>query len=61
MPPSKPLIRILIQADSTNPKVLDGLEVWLRLGLLSDAQVRQIAEQYLSEALPPKSCNFREN
>lgn len=54
MPPSKPLIRILIQADSTNPKVLDGLEVWLRLGLLSDAQVRQIAEQYLSEALPQK-------
>ncbi len=54
MSPSKRFVRILIQTDTTNPMILEGLEVWLRLGLLSDAQVRQIGEQYLSEALPQK-------
>ncbi|VXD22741.1 conserved membrane hypothetical protein [Planktothrix serta PCC 8927] len=54
MSPPKQLIRILIQTDNTNPMILEGLEVWLRLGLLSDAQIRQIGEQYLSEPLPPK-------
>ena len=47
MSPPKQLIRILIQTDQTNPRVLEGLESWLRLGLLSDQQVRQIGELYL--------------
>ncbi|WRH66373.1 MAG: hypothetical protein RSE13_22755 [Planktothrix sp. GU0601_MAG3] len=58
---SKPLIRILIQADSTNPRLLEGLEVWLNLGLLSDAQVRQIGELYLSDPLPKKTVTSRNN
>lgn len=58
---SKPLIRILIQADSTNPRLLEGLEVWLNLGLLSDAQVRQIGELYLSDPLPKKPVTSGNN
>ncbi|CAD5964364.1 hypothetical protein PCC7805_03402 [Planktothrix agardhii] len=58
---SKPLIRILIQADSSNPRLLEGLEVWLNLGLLSDAQVRQIGELYLSGPLPKKTVNSGNN
>ncbi|BBD56560.1 hypothetical protein [Planktothrix agardhii] len=58
---SKPLIRILIQADSSNPRLLEGLEVWLNLGLLSDAQVRQIGELYLSDPLPKKTVNSGNN
>ena len=58
---SKPLIRILIQADSSNPRLLEGLEVWLNLGLLSDAQVRQIGELYLSDPLPKKTVTSGNN
>ncbi|CAH2575183.1 hypothetical protein PRNO82_04546 [Planktothrix rubescens] len=58
---SKPLIRILIQADSSNPRLLEGLEVWLNLGLLSDAQIRQIGELYLSDPLPKKTVNSGNN
>lgn len=58
---SKPLIRILIQVDSTNPRLLEGLDVWLNLGLLSDRQVRQIGELYLSDPLPKKSVTSGNN
>ncbi|MBD2485125.1 hypothetical protein [Planktothrix sp. FACHB-1365] len=54
MSPPKPLIRILIQTDTTNPMILEGLEAWLRLGLLSDTQVREIGELYLSDPIPQK-------
>lgn len=61
MSPPKQLIRILIQIDQTNPRVLDGLESWLRLGLLSDQQVRQIGELYLSDPIPQKVVNPAKN
>jgi hypothetical protein len=44
------IIQIRTQAD--NPALLEGLEAWLRLGLLSDEQVKQLSQQYLSQKLP---------
>ncbi|MFM6190916.1 hypothetical protein [Planktothrix sp.] len=61
MSPPKQLIRILIQTDQTNPRVLEGLESWLRLGLLSDQQVRQIGEVYLSDPLPQRVVDSAKN
>jgi len=61
MSPPKQLIRILIQTDQTNPRVLEGLESWLRLGLLSDQQVRQIGELYLSDPLPQRVVDSAKN
>jgi hypothetical protein len=47
-------IVIRLSLDQVDPaQFLQGLEDWLRLGLLSDEQVRQLGQQYLSCALPP--------
>ena len=43
---------MLINIDTNNPRLLEGLDVWLRLGLISDSQVRQLCEQHLSATLP---------
>ena len=43
---------MLINIDTNNPRLLEGLDVWLQLGLISDSQVRQLCEQHLSATLP---------
>ncbi len=36
-----------IRIDASNPRLLEGLEIWLQLGLLSDAQVRELSRNSL--------------
>jgi len=45
-------VRIELTVSASNPKLLEGLETWLRLGLISDAQVKQLGQLYLSCRLP---------
>ncbi|MBD2344482.1 DUF2157 domain-containing protein [Anabaena subtropica] len=40
-------LRIDIRLPSSHPQLLEGLDIWLRLGLISDTQVRQICQDYL--------------
>ena len=35
-------LKIEVRLPSSHPQLLPGLDIWLRLGLISDAQVRQI-------------------
>jgi hypothetical protein len=42
-----PPFKIEIRLPSTHPELLHGLDLWLRLGLISDAQVRQICQEFL--------------
>ncbi|WP_017317533.1 hypothetical protein [Mastigocladopsis repens] len=42
-----PPLKIELRLPSTHPELLHGLDVWLRLGLISDAQVRQICREFL--------------
>lgn len=43
-----------IDVNKSDPNLLIGLERWLELGLISQAQIDQIARQYLSCTLPVK-------
>jgi hypothetical protein len=45
-------IRLQISIRDSNPNVLTGLEQWLNLELINDAQVKALAKQYLSCPLP---------
>ncbi|ALF54489.1 hypothetical protein ACX27_19210 [Nostoc piscinale CENA21] len=45
--PERPL-KINLTLPSSHPQLLEGLDLWLRLGLISDAQVRQLCKEYLS-------------
>ena len=50
-PPNRPLeITLLVGAES--PDLLEGLEVWLRLKLISNLQVRGLAQEHLCCPLP---------
>ncbi|MCP2732363.1 hypothetical protein NJ959_28425, partial [Symplocastrum sp. BBK-W-15] len=49
--PNRPL-RIELIVSASRPELLQGLDVWLRLGLLSDIQVKRISQTYLSCLLP---------
>lgn len=40
-------LKIEIRLPSSHPQILLGLDTWLRLGLISDAQVRQICQEFL--------------
>ncbi|MBW4633869.1 MAG: DUF2157 domain-containing protein [Iphinoe sp. HA4291-MV1] len=40
-------VKIEVKLPSTHPELLHGLDLWLRLGLISDAQVRQICQEFL--------------
>ncbi|QHG18987.1 DUF2157 domain-containing protein [Nostoc sp. ATCC 53789] len=56
---SSPLERPLkfeIRLPSSHPQLLEGLDIWLRLGLISDTQVRQLCQEFLvcSVVLPPQ-------
>ncbi|MFM2064438.1 MAG: hypothetical protein RLZZ507_4109 [Cyanobacteriota bacterium] len=42
-----PLLKIELRIPSSHPQLLEGLDIWLRLGLISDAKVRQICQTYL--------------
>ncbi len=47
---SSPLERPLkfeIRLPSSHPQLLEGLDIWLRLGLISDTQVRQLCQEFL--------------
>ncbi len=46
-PPERPL-KIEIRLPSSHPHLLEGLEIWLRLGLISDSQVRQLCREFLT-------------
>ncbi|MEH2215392.1 DUF2157 domain-containing protein [Nostoc sp.] len=45
-PLERPL-KIEIRLPSSHPELLEGLDIWLRLGLISDAQVRQLCREFL--------------
>jgi hypothetical protein len=49
--PERPIILELV-VRSAHPALLEGLDVWLRLGLLSDEVVRQICQEHLTCPLP---------
>ncbi len=40
-------LKIEIRLPSSHPQILLGLDTWLSLGLISDAQVRQICQEFL--------------
>ncbi|MUG92965.1 DUF2157 domain-containing protein [Scytonema sp. UIC 10036] len=42
-----PPLKIELRLPSTHPDLLQGLDIWLDLGLISDAQVRQICQEHL--------------
>ncbi len=52
MPLSTRRIPLEIQIPDDHPELLNGLDVWLRLGLISDRQVRRWASQYLVSKVP---------
>ncbi|MDJ0556872.1 MAG: hypothetical protein QNJ68_20985 [Microcoleaceae cyanobacterium MO_207.B10] len=43
---------MLIPVNSDSPQLLEGLDIWLRLGLISDEQVKQLCQKHLSTPLP---------
>ena len=47
------MIRLDLELSAHQPELLEGLEQWLRLGLISDAQVLTLAQTQLPCALPP--------
>ncbi|MEH1942308.1 MAG: DUF2157 domain-containing protein [Nostoc sp.] len=40
-------LKFEIRLPSSHPQLLEGLDIWLRLGLISDAQVRQLCRDFL--------------
>ncbi|KAF3884244.1 MULTISPECIES: hypothetical protein [Nostocales] len=42
-----PPLKIELRLPSTHPELLQGLDLWLDMGLISDAQVRQICQEHL--------------
>jgi ABC-type multidrug transport system fused ATPase/permease subunit len=40
-------IKIEVNFSSTHPHLLQGLDIWLQLGLLSDTQVKQLCQEFL--------------
>ncbi len=54
------LLKVELEVRTSDPRLLDGLEVWLRLGLVSDAWVREVARQWLTCPLPVVAAPARE-
>jgi hypothetical protein len=50
--PDRPAVIKLSAQQLQQPELLDGLNSWLQLGLLSDRQVKQFCQEYLSCVLP---------
>jgi hypothetical protein len=55
-PLERPL-KIEIRLPSSHPQLLEGLDIWLRLGLISDTEVRQLCQEFLvcSVVLQPQA------
>lgn len=51
-PPSERPVEIKLLIDPDSPDLLEGLEIWLQLSLISDWQVRQLSQQHLTCRLP---------
>ncbi|NET30724.1 MAG: DUF2157 domain-containing protein, partial [Cyanothece sp. SIO1E1] len=49
---SEPTLKIEVTVESSQAALLEGLESWLKLGLISDHQVRQLCRKQLSCRLP---------
>ena len=47
LPPNHP-IKLSIRLPSSHPNLLHGLDVWVNLGLISDAQIKQLCQENLS-------------
>ncbi len=47
-------IRLQLDLSPDQPGLLEGLDIWLRLGLMSEAQVRDLCQTQLSCELPPQ-------
>ncbi|MEH2311927.1 MAG: DUF2157 domain-containing protein [Nostoc sp.] len=45
-PVERPL-KFEIRLPSSHPQLLEGLDIWLRLGLISDTQVKQLCQEFL--------------
>src|SRR4028119_1753022 len=45
-------LRIEVTVKASQPELLEGLDVWLRLGLISHTQVRRLSQTYLTCLLP---------
>ncbi len=43
---------MLINIDQNHPQILEYLDIWLILGLISDDEFRQLCQKYLSTPLP---------
>ncbi|NES82439.1 MAG: hypothetical protein F6K10_14110 [Moorea sp. SIO2B7] len=46
------ILPIEITVRASQPELLTGLDVWLRLGLISESQVRKLSQKYLTCPLP---------
>jgi hypothetical protein len=51
-------ITIKVAISNSQPELLEGLDVWLRLGLISEAQVSDLSQKYLVCALPPDAVTM---
>lgn len=51
--PQKPPIRLQLDLSADQPGLLEGLDSWLRLGLLTEAQVLALAQTQLACEVPP--------
>ncbi len=47
-----PPLRIEVSVRASQPELLEGLDYWLHLGLISDSQVRRLSQTYLTCLLP---------
>ena len=47
-----PLLRIELSVNAEHPELLEGLEVWLRLGLINHAQIKRLSRTYLTCLVP---------
>jgi hypothetical protein len=47
-----PLLRIELSVNASHPELLEGLDVWLHLGLLNHAQVKRLSQTYLTCLVP---------
>ena len=55
-------IRIDLTVKSSQTELLKGLDVWLKLGLISETTIKAIAENHLSCLIPePKSKRLAQN
>ncbi|MEG4209871.1 hypothetical protein [Microcoleus sp. S13_B4] len=52
--------KIELSVLASHPELLTGLEAWLRLGLLSPAEVEQLCRQYLVCPLPDRAVDLSE-